>query len=160
MEPLSAISSTAVALIFGEAFKEGGKAIGKGASEGIQRLSQLIYDKFKSSEVAGFFDRAKAEPTKININRVEQELSYQIENDEAFAKRLDETLLKISREDPRIQQILLRKVRAKNLTLGDIEMRTNTVGNSCTEQAVIDDSQFEGDINFTGKIILETDIED
>ena len=47
MEPITTVAGTIAALILGEAFKEGGKSLGKGASEKITQLFKVIREKLK-----------------------------------------------------------------------------------------------------------------
>lgn len=90
MEPITAIANTIAGVIFGEALKEGGKALGKGASEKVTQLISAIRDKFKTAGTEGLLARAQKQPTERNIEIVEGELVTQMEEDEVFAKKLAE----------------------------------------------------------------------
>lgn len=90
MEPTTAIASVIATYILPEAFKEGGKALGKGASEKVIQLINTIQEKFTASGIVGLLTRAEENPTKDNIKKVEGELETQMQEDDNFANTLKE----------------------------------------------------------------------
>jgi hypothetical protein len=103
MEPITTIVESAIATyILPEAFKEGGKALGKGASEKVDQLINAISSKFTESGIAGLLTRVKEKPTEDNIKKVKDELEEQMNKDSDFANTLRELvkLLQLERVIP------------------------------------------------------------
>jgi hypothetical protein len=89
MEPATLAVAVAT-LFFSEALKEGGKALGKSASELATKLIQTVRGKFKASGTEGVLTRAEHNPTQKHIDTVQDELATQIEEDEGYAAQLQD----------------------------------------------------------------------
>ncbi|KYC34575.1 hypothetical protein WA1_51205 [Scytonema hofmannii PCC 7110] len=90
MEPIVTVASAIATLILSEAFKEGGKSLGKGVSEKITQLLTVIREKFKASGTEGLLTRVEKQPTEPTVAILEAELVTQMSEDEIFAQRLAE----------------------------------------------------------------------
>ncbi|MHC5732546.1 MAG: hypothetical protein ACYTXY_52530, partial [Nostoc sp.] len=62
MEPITLTATAIATLIFSEALKEGGKALGKGISEKVAQLLSAIREKFQTAGTEGLLTRAQENP--------------------------------------------------------------------------------------------------
>jgi hypothetical protein len=148
MEAITAIATTITTLIFSEALKEGGKALGKSASDKIAQLVTTIRQRFKESGTEGLLTRAEKQPTESNIAIVEAELITQMSNDEVFVRHLEE-LLKQLEQVGVTRQIMVSGIRAKTLEVeGDMTQKANKNGT----QVMGADLKIDGDVKFVGNL--------
>ncbi|NJM17321.1 MAG: hypothetical protein HC907_00595 [Richelia sp. SM1_7_0] len=135
MEPLSLTASAIASLIFSKALEKGGEQLGKGISDQIAQLYNLIRDKFHKEGVEGKFTKVQEDPSQKNKNRFERELAEQMEDDEAFSKKL-KALMHELKSDEQIKHIFFKGNKIKgDAEIGDVEQIT-TRGGSVTEEAV------------------------
>jgi hypothetical protein len=133
MEPLTT-TAIASALLF-KAFEKSGEKLGEAISAKIGQLLNLIQDKFKAEGIEGKLTKAEEDPSEKNKSRLEQELAAQMEDDEAFAKKL-KALVDELKSDDQVNQIFFKGVNVKgDAEIGDVE-QTATKGGSVTQEAV------------------------
>jgi len=145
MEPLTLTAAGIATLIFSEAFKEGGKALGKGVSEKAAQLLNAIREKFQAAGTEGLLTRAQENPIEKNTSKFQGELETQMEEDEAFANRLQELMTQLKSNET-INQIVLKGVEVKGKAkVGDIDL-TATKDGSVNQEALVD-SQFGDDLD-------------
>ncbi|MBN3895114.1 MAG: hypothetical protein HWQ41_07555 [Nostoc sp. NOS(2021)] len=108
VEPLTA--AVIVSLFFSEAIKEGGKALGKGATDTFTLLINTIREKFKAEGTDGLLTRAQNQPTEVNKTKLQDELQTQIDTDEAFAQKLKELVEQLQAQDESIRQVVLSEI--------------------------------------------------
>ena len=137
MEPLSLTAGAIATLIFSKALEKGGEKLGETISDKIGQLLNLIREKFHQEGVEGKLTKAQEDPSDKNKSRFEQELTYQMEDDEAFAKELKELMDELKSDD-KVRQIFFKGVNVKgDAEIGDIEQKqTTTRGGSVNQEAV------------------------
>jgi hypothetical protein len=154
MEPIAAIASTITTLIFGEALKEGGKALGKGVSDKIAQLITAIRQRFKESGTEGLLTRAEKQPTESNIAIVEAELVAQMSDDEIFTRQLEE-LVKQLEQAGVTRQVMVSGIKANTLEVkGDMIQRSSKDGS--VDQVMGADLEIGGDVKFGGNLTQES----
>lgn len=134
MEPLTTTAIVS-ALLF-KAFEKGGDKLGEAVSARIGQLLNVIREKFKEEGIEGKLTKAQEDPSEKNKSRLEQELAAQIEDDEAFAKKLKE-LAEELKSDQHIQIFFKGVDVMGRAEIGDIE-QTATSGGSAQQEAVTD----------------------
>ncbi len=135
MEPLSVTASAIATLIFSKALEKGGEKLGETISDKIGQLLNLIREKFHQEGVEGKLTKAQEDPADKNKSRFEQELTYQMEDDEAFTQKL-KALMDELKSDEQVNQIFFKDVKVKGgAAIGDVE-QTTTRGGSVTQEAV------------------------
>ncbi len=133
MEPLTTTAIVS-ALLF-KAFEKSGEKLGEAVSAKIGQLLNLIREKFKAEDVEGKLTKAEEDPSEKNKSRLEQELAAQMEDDEAFAKKL-KALVDELKSDDQVNQIFFKDVNVKgDAEIGDVE-QTAQKGGSVTQEAV------------------------
>ncbi|MDJ0620650.1 MAG: hypothetical protein QNJ63_28605 [Calothrix sp. MO_192.B10] len=148
MEAITAIATTITTLIFGEALKEGGKALGKSASDKIAQLVTNIRQRFKESGTEGLLTRAEKQPTESNIAIVEAELITQMNENEAFVSHLKELLQQLEKLGVNRQE-MVSGVRANSLEVkGDMTQETSKGGS----QVMATDLDIAGDVKIDGNL--------
>jgi hypothetical protein len=90
MEPITTVAGTIASLILSEAFKEGGKSLGKSASEKITQVFNVIREKLKLAGTEVLLARVEKQPTEPTVAILEAELVTQMSEDEVFAQKLAE----------------------------------------------------------------------
>ncbi len=79
--------------------------------------------------------KAQEDPSDKNKSRFEQELTYQMEDDEAFAKKL-KTLMDELKSDKQVKDIIIEDSKIQGgAEIGDVE-QTTTRGGSVTQKVV------------------------
>ncbi len=145
MEPVTLTAAVIATLIFSEAFKEGGKALGKGISENLAQLLSAIREKFQTAGTEGIMTRAQENPIEKNTAKFQDELETQMEEDEAFANRLQELMTQLKSNET-INQILIKGVEVKGKAkVGDIDLAATRDG-SVNQEAVVD-AKFGDDLD-------------
>ena len=118
-----------VSLFFSEAIKEGGKALGKGASDTFTLLINTIREKFRAEGTEGLLKRAENDPTQVNKAKLQDELQSQMDADEAFANKLKELVQQLQAQDERIRQVVLSSIEVSgDLKAKDISQKATRVG--------------------------------
>lgn len=136
MEPIALTAATIATLIFSEAFKEGGRTLGKGVSDLVSQLLSAIRSKFNQEDAEELLILAEQKPEKFKPIFL-SELETQMEKDEVFANQLRELMQEL-RKDETVNQIVLKGVKAQgSLTAGDIELKA-TRGRPTNQEAVVD----------------------
>jgi len=120
VEPLTA--AVIVSLFFSEAIKEGGKALGKGATDTFTLLINTIREKFRAEGTEGLLKRAENDPTEANKEKLRDELQTQMDVDGAFANKLKELVLQLQAQDERIRQVVLSEIELS----GDLKTKDIT----------------------------------
>ena len=153
MEPLSLTASAIATLIFSKALEKGGEELVTAISDKIGQLLNLIREKFQKEGVEGKLTKAQEDPSDKNKSRFEQELTYQMEDDEAFAQKL-KTLMDELKSDGKFNLSFMTDVDAEGkVKTGDINLKA-TRGNSVNEKAFVK-VKTGGDIE-TGNVNLES----
>jgi hypothetical protein len=153
MEPITTIAATIATLIFGEALKEGGKALGKSASEKIAQLVTTIRERFKESGTEGLLTRAEKQPTESNIAIVEAELVTQMSDDATFTEQL-ENLVKQLEQAGVTRQVMVSGINANTLEVkGDMIQKSSKDGS--VDQVMGSDLEIDGDVKFGGNLTQE-----
>jgi hypothetical protein len=135
MEPVSLTAGAIASLIFSKALEKGGEQLGEAVSKKIGQLLNFIRDKFQQEGVEGKLLKAQEEPSDKNKSKFERELAEQMEEDEAFAKKL-KALMNELKSDDQVNQIFFKGVSVKgNAEIGDVK-QTATPGSSVTQEAV------------------------
>ena len=145
MEPITTVAGTIAALILGEAFKEGGKSLGKGASEKITQLFKVIREKLKLAGTEVLLTRVEKQPTEPTVAILEAELVTQMTEDEIFAKKLKELIQEIDLANL-TRQIAITDIKASKLEVGDVVQKSEKSGS--LEQVVASNLEISGDIKF------------
>ncbi|WP_373530217.1 hypothetical protein [Nostoc sp.] len=154
MEPITAIATTIVKLIFSEALKEGGKALGKSASDRVAQLITTIRQRFQESGTAGLLTRAEKQPTESNIAIVEAEIITQMSDDEIFARKIEE-LVKQLEQAGVTRHVMVSNIKATNLEVkGDMIQKASKGGT--IEQVMGADLEVSKDVKFDGNLTQES----
>ena len=154
MEAIAAIASTITTLIFSEALKEGGKTLGKSASDKFAQLIATIRQRFKESGTEVLLTRAEKQPTEYKIAIVEAELVTQMSDDENFARKLEELVKQLEHSDI-IRQVMLSDIQASNLEVkGDMTQRASK--DASVEQVMGAGLEIGGDVKFGGNLTQES----
>jgi hypothetical protein len=144
MEPIT-IAGAIATLVLSEAFKEGGKTLGKGASDKITQLITVIREKFRLSGTEVLLTRVEKQPTEPTVAILEAELVTQMSEDKIFAERLAE-LVKQLESVGVTRQIAITGINAASLEVGDVIQRTKN--NNSTEQVIGSNLEIGGDAKF------------
>ncbi len=153
MEPVSLTAGAIATLIFSKALEKGGEQLGKAISDKIGQLLNLIREKFQKEGVEGKLTKAQEDPSEKNKSRFEQELTYQMEDDEAFAQKL-KALMDELKSNGKFNLSFMTDVDAEGkVKTGDINLKA-TRGNSVNEKAFVK-VKTGGDIE-TGNVNLES----
>lgn len=127
VEPLTA--AVIVSLFFSEAIKEGGKALGKGATDIFTQLVNIIREKFQAHSINGILTQAQNQPTETNKAIFQNVLQTQMDADEAFANKLKELLQQLQAQDERVRQIVLSEIEVSgDLKAKDISQKATRDG--------------------------------
>jgi hypothetical protein len=124
VEPLTA--AVIVSLFFSEAFKEGGKALGKEVADTFTKLVNTICDKLKAEGTEGLLTRAQKDATEANKAKLQDELQTQIDADSIFANQLQELVQQLQTQDQKIRQVVLSEIELSgDLTAKDISQKVS-----------------------------------
>ncbi|ARV58726.1 hypothetical protein BZZ01_08810 [Nostocales cyanobacterium HT-58-2] len=137
MEPATLTAAAIATLIFSEAVKEGGKTLGKGVSEQIAKLLNLIRDKFQSAGTEGLLTRAQENPVEKNTSKFQDELETQMEEDETFANQLRE-LMKELESTGVVRQVMASGIEVSG-ALEAADMQQKTTRGGTVEQEMLKD---------------------
>ena len=136
MEPITLTATAIATLIFSKALEKGGEQLGKAVSDKIGKLLNLIREKFQKEGVERKLTKAQEEPNEKNKKRFERELAEQMEDDEAFAKKLKELVEQIKAEDEKVSQIILSEIELTgDLKAQDISQKATR--SSAVEQEML-----------------------
>lgn len=133
-----AATATAVAtLIATKALEKGGENLGEAAFQKIRALIETIRNKFSTEGIEGKLEKVQTDPSEKNKTRFERELTEQMEDDEAFAAKLQELVAQL-KSNEQVNQTFFKGVSVK----GDAEVsgieQTATRGGSVNQEAVTD----------------------
>jgi hypothetical protein len=127
IEPLTAAAIASI--FFSEALKEGGKALGKGASDTFAQLVNAIRSKFQAHSLEGIMIQAQNQPTETNRATFESVLQSQIDGDSAFANQLQQLVEQLQSQDEQIRQVILSEIELSgDLKAQDITQQTTRDG--------------------------------
>lgn len=142
METLTA--TAIVTLLFSEAIKEGGKALGKGVVGGITHVFTLIREKLQAAGTEGLLTRAEKQPTdEKNLGKLADELQTQIDEDNEFSEKLQQLIKEVVSGEPSLQTILKNIKVQGSLKAGDISQESSRFGT----QEILTDVEVGGDID-------------
>jgi hypothetical protein len=127
MDPITAVASTIVTLIFSEAFKEGGKSLGKGVSAHVAQLIHIIHQTFQKAGTEGVLTRAERQPTESNIAIVEAELVTLMEEGKTFARQLEESAKRFEQAGI-TRQVMVSGIKANNIEVENMTQKANRGG--------------------------------
>lgn len=123
MEPLEVLIGTSVALIFSEASKEGGKSLGKAASEQLAKLRKLIAVKLGKKEE--FLDESSPEV-------LEGELIEAFNSDSVFASQLALIIDSVKSQNE-LRQVILENSKAKALKVDGVIQKSGSQSQNTTQ---------------------------
>ncbi len=136
MEPTT-LAVAVVTLFFSEALKEGGKALGKAVSDLAGKLINTVRAKFKDAGTEGLLSRAENDSTPKNLDKVQDELATQMEEDEGYAAQLQNLVAQLEAAG------VVRQVMASGLeveeTLEAQSMTQTASGGADVEQRMLTD---------------------
>ncbi len=135
MEPITA--TVLISLLFSEAVKESGKALGKGAAETFTKLINTIKEKLKTEGTEGLLTRVQNQPTEANKNQLKDELQTQIDGDSKFSQELKQLVEELKKQAPTVQTMLSNLELSGNLKAGDATQEA-TPGGSVEQKMVTD----------------------
>ncbi|MEA5476320.1 hypothetical protein VB774_01690 [Pseudanabaena galeata UHCC 0370] len=111
-----------VTLLFSEAIKEGGKALGKSVVGGITHVFTLIREKLQAAGTEGLLTRAEKQPTdEKTLGKLADELQTQIDEDNDFSEKLQQLIKEVVASEPSLQTILTNikvqgSIKAKDIS--------------------------------------------
>lgn len=130
MEPLlSMLAGAVTTLLLPKVLEKAGEAIGEKLGEAaleksgetVQLVRKTVQDKLQTAGTVGLLKRVEEKPTEQNIQVLEGELVNQMEEDRAFADRVQALIQQIQAESPSLQ-VVLDTVRIKgSAEIGNIE---------------------------------------
>jgi hypothetical protein len=127
IEPLTAAAIASI--FFSEAFKEGGKALGKGAADTFAQLVNTIRSKFQANSLEGILTQAENQPTETNRTTFQSVLQSQIDGDSAFANQLQQLVEQLQAQDSGVRQVILSGIEASgDVTAKDITQKATRDG--------------------------------
>lgn len=135
MEPITALASIVIAIVFTGAFE----ALGQDLKD---RLMTAIRRKFKASGTEELLMLTKSKLSESNISILEAELIAQMARDNFFANEL-EKLINESDSSKKIYHAILKNIRANNLTTEDIVQKAT---GASIDQTIGCDLDINGDI--------------
>jgi hypothetical protein len=138
MEPVT-LAVTVVALFFSEALKEGGKALGKGISEYAGTFIRTVRTQFKDAGMEGLLTRAAHDPTPKNLEKVQDELSTQLAEDDAYAAQLQKLVAQLEAAGV-VRQVMASGLKVEE-TLETQSMTQTATGGVNVEQHMLMDVQ-------------------
>ena len=135
MEPVTMTVTAISSLIFSKALEKGGEQLGETVCKKMSQLLNVIREKFRAEEVEGKLTKAEEDPSDKNKSRFERELADQMEDDEAFAQKL-QTLMDELKSDEQVNQIFFKSIKVKgDAEIGGVE-QTATSDVSVRQEAV------------------------
>jgi beta-phosphoglucomutase-like phosphatase (HAD superfamily) len=153
MEAIAAIAATITTLIFDEALKECGKALGKSTSAKTAQLVTTIHQRFKESGKEGLLARAEEQTTESNIAIVEAELITQMSDDQAFVRQLEERLKDLGLASF-TRQAMVSYIKANTIEVkGNLTQRASKA--SSANQVMGIELEVYRNVKFDGNLIKE-----
>jgi hypothetical protein len=135
VEPLTA--AVIVSLFFSEAVKEGGKALGKGATDTFTQLVNIIRKKFQAHSIDGILTQAQNQPTEINKTIFQKVLQTQMDADEAFANKLKELIQQLQVQNERVRQVVLSEIEV------DGDLKAKDINQKATQGGSVEQEMFK-----------------
>lgn len=130
------LAGTLLSLILSEASKEGGKSLGKAASELVENLRKTIWKRLIQKDKW---------PDEMEQEVLEGEIVEIFKQDKSLAAQATSVIETVKSEDKKAKQVIFEYVNARNLKVGNVTQKV-TSGQSQADQAIIKNSQVEGDI--------------
>lgn len=121
MEPITLTATAIATVIFSKALEKGGEQLGEAVSNKIGQLLNLIREKFQQEGVEGKLIKAQEDSNEKNKIRFERELVEQMEDDEAFAKQLQELVEQIKAENETIFQSILTDIETDSVKADSVK---------------------------------------
>jgi hypothetical protein len=127
---IESLTAAAIAsIIFSEAFKEGGKALGQGVAHTFAQLVNTIRSKFQAHSLEGILTQAENQPTETNRAIFQAVLQSQIDGDSAFANQLQQLVEQLQAQDQGVRQVILSGIEASgDVTAKDITQKATRDG--------------------------------
>jgi hypothetical protein len=127
---IESLTAAAIAsIIFSEAFKEGGKALGQGVAHTFAQLVNTIRSKFQAHSLEGILTQAENQPTETNRAIFQTVLQSQIDGDSAFANQLQQLVEQLQAQDQGVRQVILSGIEASgDVTAKDITQKATRDG--------------------------------
>jgi hypothetical protein len=138
MEPLEVLIGTSLVLILSEASKEGGKSLGKAASEQLTKLKKLIASKL---------GRKEESLVESNPEILEGELVEAISNDSVFASQLALIIDSIKSQNE-LKQVILENSKAKALKVDGVIQKSGSHAQNMT-QIIGSGLEIDGEISIS-----------
>ena len=133
VDPISVIAGAITSLILPKAVEKIGEKLGEVTLEkggaAIQAARQAVQAKLEDANSANLLKRAEEKPTDHNIKVLEAELIGQMEDDQNFAKQLQDFLHQIQARSSSFQ-MFLDGLRAKNFELEKLKQISEGKGTS------------------------------
>lgn len=133
IDPISVIAGAITSLILPKAAEKIGEKLGEITLEkgeaAIQAARQAVQTKLEGANSANLLKRAEEKPTDNNIKVLEAELIGQMEDDQNFAKQLEDFVHQIQARSSSFQ-MFLDGLRAKNFELEKLKQISEGKGTS------------------------------
>lgn len=136
VEPLTA--AVIVSLLFSEAVKEGGKALGKGVIDTFTQLVNTIREKFQAHSIDGILTLAQNQPTETNKAIFQNVLQTQMDADEAFANKLKELIQQLQAQDERVRQVVLSEIELSG------DLKAKDISQKATRSGAVEQEMLKG----------------
>lgn len=153
---LTAIATAVTTVILPKAMEAVGEKFGETAFEKggelIQTTRQAVHGKLEEAGTSKLLERAQTKPTQGNRQVLEAELVSQMEEDGAFALRLQELVEQLKPELPELQSILDNALIQGQLEMEGIEIKNQ--GKPTGKQSIGKNLKVGKDAKF-GKISIE-----
>lgn len=149
VDPLSALATAITTLILPKALEKLGDKLGEVAlaksGEAINTTRQIVQEKLQAAGKARLLVRAEEKPTDSNVQFLQAELVGQMEEDQAFAGRLQELVNQIQTQSPqRVQEFLDRLQVKGNTEIGNIDQLLE--GETSGKQSAANDVKVGGNL--------------
>lgn len=144
---LSAVAGAVTTFILPKALEKVGEKIGEAALEksgaAIKATRETVQAKLQAAGTAGLLARAEEKPTKSNVQLLQAELVSQMEEDQAFAARLQELVNQIQSQSPSLQ-VIGDGLRTGKVELGNVKQVSE--GQGSAKQLMGRNWNIEGDV--------------
>lgn len=134
VDPLSVVAGAVTTFILPKALEKVGEKIGEAALEksgaAIKATRETVQAKLQAAGTAGLLARAEEKPTESNIQVLQAELASQMEEDQAFAARLQELVNQIQAQSPSLQVILDGLRTTGRVELGNVKQVSEGQGSA------------------------------
>lgn len=139
MEPLEILAGTTLALILAEASKEGGKSLGKSASELILQLRRALWKKI--------IQRNKL-PDTMEPKVLEGEILEVFQEEPNLAEQAELVVSTVHESDETAKQVMVEYAHAKNITLERVK-QIRSSSQPSVRQSLVSNVEVAGDISIS-----------